>query len=144
MNLVIIVGRLTKDVELRYSGNDNKPVARFSVAVQRSFKNSDGKYDADFINCVCFGKQAETIEKYFRKGDRIGLQGEWRTGNYKNKDGNTVYTNDLNVSKFEFVDSKSESQGNNHQKNTQPTPPPMPNDGFMQIPDGIDEELPFK
>lgn len=142
MNLVVITGRLTRDVELRYSSQKNTAVSRFSVAVNRSFKNADGKYEADFINCVAFGKPAETIEKFLRKGDRISIQGEWRTGSYKTNDGKTVYTNDLNVQKFEFVDSKSEKQ-NNQRSNSQPASIPMPSDDFMQIPDGMDAEMPF-
>ena len=139
MNLVVLSGNLTKDPEIRYQGNSNIPVARFTIATQRSYKNADGKYDADFINCVAFNKTAEIIEKYFRKGSRIMVQGEWRTGNYKSKDGNTVYTNDCNVSKVEFVDKKSDSKP----QNMQPAPPQMPNDDFMQIPDGMDAEMPF-
>ena len=139
MNLIVLSGNLTKDPEIRYQGNSNIPIARFTIAAQRSYKNADGKYEADFINCVAFNKTAEIIEKYFRKGSRIMVQGEWRTGNYKNKDGNTVYTNDCNVNKVEFVDKKSDSKP----QNTQPVQPPMPNDDFMQIPDGMDTEMPF-
>lgn len=139
MNLIVLSGNLTKDPEIRYQGNSNIPIARFTIAVQRSYKNADGKYEADFINCVAFNKTAEIIEKYFRKGSRIMVQGEWRTGKYKNKDGNTVYTNDCNVNKVEFVDKKPESKP----QSTQPVPQPMPNDGFMQIPDGMDAEMPF-
>lgn len=139
MNLVVLSGNLTKDPEIRYQGNSNIPVARFTIATQRSYKNADGKYDADFINCVAFNKTAEIIEKYFRKGNRIMVRGEWRTGKYKNKDGNMVYTNDCNVDKVEFVDKRSESK----LQNTQPVQPPMPNDDFMQIPDGMDAEMPF-
>lgn len=111
MNKVILVGRLTKDVEIRTS-NENA-FARFSVAVNRPFKNKDGEYDADFPNCVAFGKTAEFIEKYFHKGDMIGLTGRIQTGSYTNKDGATVYTTEVAVETAEFVSSKKDSgEGN--------------------------------
>ena len=141
MNKVEIVGRLTRDPEVRYSTGD-KPsaTAKFSVAVNRKFKNTDGNYDADFINCVAFGKAGEFIEKYFKKGMAIGLTGRIQTGNYTNKKGDKVYTTDIIVEDSEFVESKG---SNNHA--TQPATPNTPSndDGFVNIPDSITEDLPF-
>lgn len=133
MNLVALVGRLTRDVEVKYTSGENaQAVARFSVAVQRQFKNRDGNYDADFINCVAFGRTAEFVQKYFRKGSMIGIRGEIRTGSYTNKDGIKVYTTDINVSNVEFV-------GGNGGNNAADTA----NTSFMDIPDNVDEEMPF-
>lgn len=140
MNKVILVGRFTRDPEIRYSTGENATAtARFSVAVNRRFKNAEGNYDADFINCVAFGKTAEFIEKYFRKGMAIGLTGRIQTGSYTNKDGQKVYTTDVVVEETEFVESK----GGNTDNATPSRPAPSNGDGFMNIPDGIDEELPF-
>lgn len=143
MNKVELVGRLTRDPEVRYTQGENaSAIARFSVAVNRRFKNNEGNYDADFINCVAFGKSAEFIEKYFKKGMAIGISGRIQTGNYTNKDGVKVYTTDVVVEESEFVESKNSGGAS--------TPPNAPSnnnapssDGFMNIPDGIDEELPF-
>lgn len=143
MNKVELVGRLTRDPEVRYTQGENaSAIARFSVAVNRRFKNNEGNYDADFINCVAFGKSAEFIEKYFKKGMAIGISGRIQTGNYTNKDGVKVYTTDVVVEEAEFVESKNSCGAF--------TPPNAPSnnnapssDGFMNIPDGIDEELPF-
>ena len=137
MNIVTLIGRLTKNPEIRYSQGENAmAIARFTLAVDKNFKKKDDK--ANFINCVAFGKIAETVEKHVFKGSKIAVIGEWTTGSYKNKDGNTVYTNDCNISKLEFCESK-----NNKPSNDNPPPAPRDNDGFMNIPDGIDEELPF-
>ncbi len=140
MNKVILMGRLVRDPEVRYMQNENSTaVARFSFAVPRKFK-TDGQ-DCDFINCVAFGKTAEFIEKYARQGIKLLLEGHWQTGSYTNKYGVKVYTNDCIVESCEFAESKNTSQ-----QNTQSRPDPMPqtdSDGFMNIPDGIDEELPF-
>ena len=100
MNKVIMIGRLTKDVVLNTTGA--KPVGKFTIAVNRDFKNKDGKYDADFINCVAFDKRAEVISKHFTKGSQIALTGSWRTGSY-DKDEIKVYTNELFIDSFEFV-----------------------------------------
>lgn len=108
MNNVILVGRLTKNVEVRT--NNDSTVARFSVAVNRDLKNKEGKYDADFLNCVAFGKTAEFLEKYFSKGMRIGLVGRIQTGSYTNKDGQKVYSVDIVCEKVEFVENKGESK----------------------------------
>lgn len=110
MNKCTLVGRLTKDPEIRYSqGENTTATARFSVAVNRRFKNAEGNYDADFINCVAFGKTAEFLEKYFKKGMAIGLTGHIQTGSYTNKDGQKVYTTDVIVEETEFVESKNAS-----------------------------------
>lgn len=110
MNKCTLVGRLTKDPEIRYSQGENATAtARFSVAVSRRFKNAEGNYDADFINCVAFGKTAEFLEKYFKKGMAIGLTGHIQTGSYTNKDGQKVYTTDVIVEETEFVESKNAS-----------------------------------
>ncbi len=140
MNKVILMGRLVRDPEVRYMQNENSTaVARFSFAVPRKFKRQN-EPDCDFINCVAFGKTAEFIEKYAFKGTKLLLEGRWQTGSYTNKDGVKVYTNDCIVESCEFAESKSASQ-----QNTQSRPEPMSTsgDGFMNIPDGIDEELPF-
>lgn len=138
MNNVSLVGRLTRPIEVHYTQGDN-PLAmcNLNVAVDRKFKK-DGQPTADFINCKVFGKTAEFIGKYFDKGSRIGLTGSIQTGSYKNKDGNTVYTTDVIVDNVEFVESKPTNNGKNETKNQK-----SDNDGFMNIPDGIDEELPF-
>lgn len=143
MNKVELVGRLTRDPEVRYTQGENaSAIARFSVAVNRRFKNSEGNYDADFINCVAFGKSAEFIEKYFRKGMAIGITGRIQTGNYTNKDGVKVYTTDVVVEEAEFVESKN-SGGASVPLNAPTNNNATSADGFMNIPDGIDEELPF-
>ena len=130
MNKVVLVGRLTKDPEVRYAQNDNSTaIARFTVACDRKIKDSG----ADFISCVAFGKTAEFLEKYFFKGSKIGLTGHIQTGNFTNKDGQKVYTTDVIVDEVEFVESKSATS---NEVTTS-------NDGFMNIPDGLDEDLPF-
>ena len=143
MNKVQLVRRLTRDPEIRYSQGENATAtARFSVAVNRRFKNSEGNYDADFINCVAFGKSAEFVEKYFKKGMAIGLTGRIQTGSYTNKDGQKVYTTDVVVEETEFVESKGASSADNS-NTSRPAPSAANNNDFMSIPDGIDEELPF-
>lgn len=132
MNKVELVGRLTKDPVVNM-GNNGTSIARITVACDRRFK-SEGQPTADFIGCVAFGKAAEFLEKYFKKGMRIGLTGRIQTGSYKDKDGNTVYTTDVIIEDTEFVESK----GSSDQKAAAPS-----QDGFMDIPDGIEEELPF-
>ena len=138
MNTVILMGRLTRDPEIRYGGANNTAVARYSIAVDRRFKQ-DGQPEADFFNVVSFGKAGEFVEKYLHKGTKIVIEGELHNNNYTNKDGQMVYGMNIVTRNIEFAESKS-SQG------TQDNPQPMPNnagDGFMNIPDGIDEELPF-
>lgn len=141
MNKCILVGRLTKDPETRYSTGENaNAITRFSIAVNRRFKNKDGNYDADFPNCVSYGKTAEFISQYFKKGMAIGVSGRLSTGSYTNKDGVKVYTTDVIVEEAEFVESKG---SNNPSDNTAPGLRPTA-DAFMNIPDGVeDSELPF-
>ena len=114
MNKVIIIGRFTRDPEIKYTTGENATAtARFSLAVNRRFKNKEGDYDADFINCVAFGKTAEFIEKYFTKGMAIGITGRIQTGSYTNKEGQKVYTTDVVVEETEFVESKNKNTAEN-------------------------------
>ena len=114
MNKVIIIGRFTRDPEIKYTTGENATAtARFSLAVNRRFKNKEGNYDADFINCVAFGKTAEFIEKYFSKGMAIGITGRIQTGSYTNKEGQKVYTTDVVVEETEFVESKNKGASDN-------------------------------
>lgn len=151
MNKVILMGRLTRDPEVRYSqGASQTAVARFSVAVDRRFKR-DGEPDADFFNCTCFGKQAEFVERYLHKGTKIVLSGRVQNDNYTNKDGQMVYSVRIMVDEIEFAESKNASGGNgdggyNNGGFAGGGNAPAASgagDGFMNIPDGIDEELPF-
>ena len=138
MNKVILMGRLTRDPEVRYTQGDNAmAIARYSLAVDRRFKR-DGEPDADFINCVAFGKAGEFAEKYLKKGTKIAVVGRIQTGSYTNKDGQKVYTTDVVVEEQEFAESKNSSSSDNNQ-----SAPTNKNTDFMSIPDGIDEELPF-
>ena len=114
MNKVIIIGRFTRDPEIKYTTGENATAtARFSLAVNRRFKNKEGNYDADFINCVAFGKTAEFIERYFTKGMAIGITGRIQTGSYTNKEGQKVYTTDVVVEETEFVESKNKGTSDN-------------------------------
>lgn len=143
MNKVILMGRLTRDPEVRYSQGENaSAVARYTLAVDRRFKR-DGEASADFINCVSFGKTAEFAERYLRQGVKIAVTGRIQTGSYTNKDGVRVYTTDVVVEEQEFAESKNASSANTYQANPTPSPSADIGDGFMNIPDGIDEELPF-
>ncbi len=140
MNNVQLVGRLTRDPEVRYSDGGTS-VARFTVAVDRRF-HKEGQQDADFISCVAFGKTAEFIEKHFRKGMRIGLIGRIQTGSYTNQEGQKVYTTHVYTDNVEFVESKNSS--NDSQDSSRPDPSSAVGDGFMNIPDDVgDEGLPF-
>lgn len=143
MNKVVLVGRLTRDPEVRYTQGENQTaIARYTLAVDRRFKR-DGEPKADFINCVVFGKSAEFAEKYFRQGLRVAISGRITTGNYTNKDGIKVYTTEVTVEEQEFAESKAESEANkanNHQTASANT---TSGDGFMNFPDDIPEELPF-
>lgn len=138
MNKVILIGRFTRDPEIRYTQGGSS-VSKFSIAVNRRFKQEGGS-DADFISCVAFGKTAEFIEKYFRQGMKIGIIGHIQTGSYTNNDGQKIYTTDVVVEECDFVESKNASQGTQTNK---PEPSSAIGDGFMNIPDGLDEELPF-
>ena len=138
MNKVVLMGRLTRDPEVRYSsGNSQMAIARYTLAVDRRFKR-EGEQNADFINCLAFGKAAEFAEKYFRQGMRITICGRIQTGSYTNRDGVKVYTTEVVVEEQEFAESKS----NGHQ-NSSGSDPVAGGDGFANIPDGIDEEVPF-
>ena len=131
MNKVILMGRLTRDPEVRYSqGEQATAIARYTLAVDRRFKR-DGDQTADFIGCVAFGKLGEFAEKYLRKGTKVVVTGRIQTGSYTNKDGQKVYTTDVVVEESGFTPSD------------RPSPSSAAGDGFMNIPDGIDEELPF-
>lgn len=141
MNEVILMGRLTRDPEVRYTQGDNtSAVARFSLAVDRRFKK-DGDQTADFINCVAFGKTGEFIEKYGHKGTKFVVEGRIQTGSYTNKDGQKVYTTDVVVEQVEFAESKTSADGNTTNNTANSNAPT--DTSFMDIPDGIDEELPF-
>ncbi len=146
MNKVILMGRLVRDPEVRYSQGENATaVARFTLAVDRRFNRNNGDdSNTDFIGCVAFGRQAEFAEKYFRKGTKIAITGRIQTGSYTNRDGARVYTTDVVVEEQEFAESKN-SSGSNEGGYGAPvrTPNTSISDGFMNIPDGIDEELPF-
>lgn len=141
MNKVILMGRLVRDPEVRYSNGDNSmAIARYTLAVDRRLKK-DGENSADFIGCVAFGKSAEFTEKYLKKGTKIIVTGRIQTGSYTNKDGQKVYTTDVVVEEQEFAESKNNSGSDNYGGAV--TTRSSGGDGFMQIPDGIDEELPF-
>jgi single-strand DNA-binding protein len=141
MNKVVLMGRLTRDPEIRYSQGENSlAVARFSLAVDRKFKRQ-GEADADFINCLAFGKLAEHAEKYYTQGLKIAITGRIQTGSYTNKDGQKVYTTEVVIEESEFAESKR-SDGD-YQQSSRPAPSQAIGDGFMNIPDGLDEELPF-
>lgn len=138
MNKVILIGRVVRDADIRYSQGANATcVARYTLAVDRKFKQ-EGQPTADFINCIAFGKLGEFAEKYLRQGTKIAIEGRIQTGSYTNKDGNKVYTTDVIVEGHEFCESKSNQ--NQSQQNNNPAPN---SDGFISIPDGIENELPF-
>ena len=176
MNVVVLMGRLTRDPEVRYSAGENPlAIARYTLAVDRRFRR-EGEQSADFISCVAFGRQAEFAEKYFHQGIRITVSGRIQTGSYTNRDGAKVYTTEVVVENQEFAESKAASDASRsafaagaqqyqaappqQQYQAQqyqaappqaapapyaaaPAAPAAPDDGFMNIPEGIDEELPF-
>ena len=144
MNKVILMGRLTRDPEVRYSQGDNSmAIARYTLAVDRRFRR-DGEASADFINCVSFGRTAEFAEKYFRQGLKIAVTGRIQTGSYTNKDGQKVYTTDVVVEECEFAESKNAAGDNSgFTPSDRPSPSSAAGDGFMNIPDGYEEEIPF-
>lgn len=146
MNRVILMGRLTRDAEIRYShGESSTAIARFSLAVDRRFRKEGDEQTADFINCVAFGRTAEFMERFGRKGTKFVAEGRIQTGSYTNKDGQRVYTTDVVVESVEFAESKSAASGSDggFTPADRPSPSQAAGDGFMNIPDGIDEELPF-
>ena len=143
MNKVILVGRLTRDPEVRYTQGENQTaIARYTLAVDRRFKR-DGEPTADFINCVVFGKSAEFAEKYFRQGLRVAISGRITTGSYTNKDGIKVYTTEVTVEEQEFAESKAESEANKTSVQQATQTNTTTGGEFMNIPDDIPEELPF-
>ena len=145
MNKVILMGRLTRDAEVRYSqGDASTAVARFSLAVDRRFKRDGDDQTADFINCVAFGRTGEFMERFGRKGTKFLVEGRIQTGSYTNRDGQKVYTTDVVVEQVEFAESKASNDNNGgYVPADRPSPSGAAGDGFMNIPDGIDEELPF-
>ena len=135
MNRVILMGRLTKNPEIKYAGKDNDmAVARYTLAVNRRYKR-DGEQEADFISCVTFGKSAEFAQKYLCKGIRIVIGGRISTGSYKDKDGKTIYTTDVIVEEHEFAQNKDGSGGEDLSETSK-----TDKDGFMEVQDG---EIPF-
>lgn len=142
MNQVILMGRLTRDPEVRYTqGERSMAIARYTLAVDRRMKTRDGNQQADFINIVAFDKAGEFSEKYFRQGMRVLIRGRIQTGSYVNRDGNKVYTTDVIVEEQEFADSKKDDGG--YRSGTRPTSD-GPDDGFMNIPDSAEDMgLPF-
>ena len=144
MNKVLLMGRLTRDPDIRSTaGEQPLTVARYTLAVDRKFKQGEER-KADFISCVCFGKSAEFAEKYLRKGVKLAISGRIQTGSYQNKDGQTVYTTDVIVEEQEFAESKNSQAQAEAQTGVQPAPETHHDSGFMPIPDGItDDELPF-
>ena len=146
MNKAILMGRLTRDPEVRYTQGENQmAIARYTLAVDRRFNRNGDDNTADFISCVAFGKAGEFAERYFRKGTKIAVTGRIQTGSYTKKDGVKVYTTDVVVEEQEFAESKNSAGGDGGYTgggSSRPAPASA-GDGFMNIPDGIDEELPF-
>ena len=133
LNKVIIMGRLTKDPEIRYAQGSNMAIAKFNVAVERDYQKQGEEKQVDFISCIAFDKKADFVQKYFAKGNMIAIEGHLQTGSYKNKDNQTVYTTDVIVDKVSFTGEKREA-----------TPQASPTtDGFMEIPNDFENELPF-
>lgn len=143
-NKIILMGRLTKDPEVRYSQGENQiAIARFSLAVNRRWKR-EGEPDADFFNCTVFGRQAEFVEKYLKKGSQIMISGRVQNDNYTNKEGQKVYSVQVIVDEVDFAESKSASETHaSYPAGTRPAPGDAGKDGFVSIPEGAEEELPF-
>lgn len=136
MNKIMLIGRLTRDVEMRYSSNNNNTaVARYTLAVNRQYKR-ENEQEADFLRCIAFGRTAELAERYLAKGMKVAVEGRIQTGSYTNREGQKVYTTDIVVERQEFLEKRTDNS---------PAAPDTPYDenSFMDIPDGIDEELPF-
>lgn len=143
MNKVILMGRLTRDPEVRYSqGEQSTAIARYTLAVDRRGRKDGDQQTADFINCVAFGKLGEFAEKYLAKGTKIAIVGHIQTGSYTKSDGTKVYTTDVVIDECEFAESKGSNDNAGYTQTDRPAPSSA-GDGFMNIPDGIDEELPF-
>lgn len=154
MNKVILMGRLTRDPEIRYAQDNSLPVARFTLAVDRRFKRDNSQQTADFISCVAFGKTAEFFEKYMKQGTKVCLEGRIQTNSYNKQDGSKGYSTDVVVENVEFAESKNASSASNYQaapapqQQAAPAPAPSPmeaaGEGFMNIADGLEDEgLPF-
>ena len=147
MNKVILMGRLTRDPEIRYANNENNTcIANYTLAVDRRLKRQGDEQTADFIRCVAMGKGGEFAEKYLHQGTKIVVEGRIQTGSYTNKDGQKIFTTDVLVELQEFAESKAASAQNGNQNASAPTRPNVAqndSDGFMNIPDAIEEELPF-
>lgn len=141
MNKVHLIGRLTRDPEVRYSqgqqGQEPLAIARYTLAVDRRFKRAGDDQTADFIPCVAFGKSGEFVEKYFRQGTKIAISGRIQTGSYTNKDGVKVYTTEIVIEEQEFAESKKGSNNNQNEADNY-------DEGFTSIPEGIEDDLPFK
>ena len=137
------MGRLTRDPEVRYSAGENSTaVARYTLAVDRRFRrNNDGEQTADFIGCVAFGRQAEFAEKYLQQGIKIAITGRIQTGSYTNRDGQKVYTTDVVVEEQEFVERKGASAARPPKRKTEPE---TDDSGFMNIPDDVEDNIPFR
>lgn len=147
MNKVILIGRLTRDPDVRYSNTQNGDqlaIARYTLAVDRRFQRQGqgDQQSADFINCVAFGKNGEFAEKYLKQGIKIAVTGRIQTGSYTNKEGQKIYTTEVVVEEHEFAESKSSSQSGS--QNSAPSSPPETAEGFMNIPEGINDSLPFR
>lgn len=142
LNESVLMGRLTRDVEIRYAQGSDMAIGRFCLAIDRDYQKQGEERKTDFVNCVALGKTAEFISNYFKQGSMLAVRGSIQTGSYTNKDGVKVYTTEVKVDKASFTGEKREDGA---QGRPQTTPPPAPadSDGFMHIPDGIDEELPF-
>ena len=147
MNKVILMGRLTRDPEIRYSqGERSMAIARFTLAVDRRRCNNDNNSEqtADFITCVAFDRQAEFAEKYLHQGTKMLVTGRIQTGSYTNKDGQKVYTTEVMVDEMEFAESKASAENSGYTAPSRPAPSAAVGDGFMNIPDGVEDEgLPF-
>lgn len=139
MNKVMLIGRLVADPDVRYLQGEQMAIARYRLAVNRKYKKDGEEQNADFINCIAFGKNGEFAEKYLHQGMKIAVSGRIQTGSYTNKDGNKVYTTDVVVEEHDFCESKA------YQSNSGSRPEPTDANGFMDIPDGLDDDgLPFK
>nr|DAW53956.1 MAG TPA: Single strand binding protein [Caudoviricetes sp.] len=144
MNKVILMGRLTRDPEIRVSVATNITTAKFTLAVDRKYKKEGEQQTADFISCAAFGKTAESIERYLHQGTKIVVAGRIQTGSYTNKDGNKVYTTDIVVEEYEFAESKNANGGSPSQPASNMSAPAMASDGFMNLPLGVEDTgLPF-
>ena len=144
MNKVILMGRLTRDPETRYSTGDNPmAIGKFSIAVDRRFKRNGDEQTTDFFNCTAFGKQGEFVEKYLRKGTKVLVEGELRNNNYTNKNGEKVYSMEINVNSVEFAESKNAGSDNSGFVPANPPAGEAPDNDFMNLPDIKDSDLPF-